>query len=178
MDALIALALSIAPELSRWLFGADIDKASAAVTAAFHTAIGTSDADAAAALLQKNPAAASHLRLQLLQVGAGLDETGRVMALAELTANLVKIDLGRVPAELASSSVVSWAAPMVSVAVLVSFGAVVMIILLKGVPTGNETTANMLLGTLAAMATSVVSYWVGSSAGSARKDVILSQITK
>jgi hypothetical protein len=33
----------------------------------------------------------------------------------------------------------------------------------------------MLLGTLAAMATSVVSYWVGSSAGSARKEEQLAQ---
>jgi hypothetical protein len=31
----------------------------------------------------------------------------------------------------------------------------------------------MLLGTLAAMATSVVSYWVGSSAGSAQKTDLL-----
>ncbi len=34
----------------------------------------------------------------------------------------------------------------------------------------------MLLGTLGAMATSVVSYWVGSSAGSARKDARLAKI--
>jgi len=34
---------------------------------------------------------------------------------------------------------------------------------------------NMLLGSLAAMATSVVSYWVGSSAGSARKDEHIAQ---
>ncbi len=32
---------------------------------------------------------------------------------------------------------------------------------------------NMLLGTLAAMATSVVAYWVGSSAGSATKTDML-----
>jgi uncharacterized protein len=38
--------------------------------------------------------------------------------------------------------------------------------------------ANMLLGTLAAMATSVVSYWVGSSAGSARKEERLAQTSK
>jgi len=36
----------------------------------------------------------------------------------------------------------------------------------------------MLLGTLAAMATSVVSYWVGSSIGSARKDDRLMQVAK
>ena len=42
----------------------------------------------------------------------------------------------------------------------------------------NETVANLLLGTLAAMATSVVSYWVGSSAGSARKEERLAQAAR
>jgi membrane protein DedA with SNARE-associated domain len=40
----------------------------------------------------------------------------------------------------------------------------------RTMPSGSETVLTMLLGSLAAMATSVVSYWVGSSAGSARKD--------
>jgi membrane protein DedA with SNARE-associated domain len=57
----------------------------------------------------------------------------------------------------------------------VTFAAVMTLVLTYGVPSGSETAANMLLGTLAAMATSVVSYWVGSSAGSARKDEQLAQ---
>jgi membrane protein DedA with SNARE-associated domain len=54
----------------------------------------------------------------------------------------------------------------------------VAVVLTRGVSPGNETAANMLLGTLAAMATSVVSYWVGSSAGSARKDDRLTRSLK
>jgi hypothetical protein len=45
-----------------------------------------------------------------------------------------------------------------------------MPLLPPGSAKSTYASLNMLLGTLAAMATSVVSYWVGSSAGSARKD--------
>ena len=45
--------------------------------------------------------------------------------------------------------------------------------LTRALPAGSETILNMLLGTLAAMATSTVSYWVGSSAGSAQKTDML-----
>lgn len=46
-------------------------------------------------------------------------------------------------------------------------------VLTRTVPAGSRELANILLGTLAAMASSVVGYWVGSSAGSARKDAVL-----
>ena len=45
-----------------------------------------------------------------------------------------------------------------------------LLLLPPGSAKSTYAILNMLLGTLAAMATSVVSYWVGSSAGSARKD--------
>ena len=70
---------------------------------------------------------------------------------------------------------VAWGSTIVSILVLLAFGGVVAVLLLRGVPVGNETLFNVLLGTLSAMATSVVSYWVGSSAGSARKDELLHQ---
>ena len=51
-----------------------------------------------------------------------------------------------------------------------------MLLLPPGSAKSTYASLNMLLGTLAAMATSVVSYWVGSSAGSARKDEHLAQL--
>ena len=54
--------------------------------------------------------------------------------------------------------------------------------LFQGATSANQVfkqgIVNVLLGTLAAMATSVVSYWVGSSAGSARKDERLALANK
>lgn len=49
-------------------------------------------------------------------------------------------------------------------------GSRLLILMPPGSAKSTYAILNMLMGTLAAMATSVVSYWVGSSAGSARKD--------
>ena len=73
--------------------------------------------------------------------------------------------------------VMAWGAPVVSVLVLVTFGGVVSLTLLRTLPPGSEAVLNVLLGTLGAMATNVVGYWVGSSAGSARKDERLAEAT-
>jgi membrane protein DedA with SNARE-associated domain len=72
----------------------------------------------------------------------------------------------------------AWGAPIVSVVVLLTFGGVVSLTMLRTIPTGSETVLNVLLGTLAAMATNVVGYWVGSSAGSARKDERLAEVAR
>ena len=74
--------------------------------------------------------------------------------------------------------VTAWGAPVVSVVVLLTFGTVVSLVLLRAIPAGSETVLNVLLGTLAAMATNVVGYWVGSSAGSARKDERLAEVAR
>jgi len=50
-----------------------------------------------------------------------------------------------------------------------------MLLLPPGSAKSTYARLNVLLGTLAAMATNVVGYWVGSSAGSARKDARLAQ---
>ena len=53
-----------------------------------------------------------------------------------------------------------------------------MLLLPPGSAKSTYAVLNVLLGTLGAMATSVVTYWVGSSAGSARKDARLASLTE
>ena len=60
-------------------------------------------------------------------------------------------------------------AVVVSVVVVLAFAITVGVVLTHAVPEGNAAVANVVLGTLAAMATQTVHYWLGSSAGSARK---------
>lgn len=57
--------------------------------------------------------------------------------------------------------------------VLLSFALVVWVVLNRNIPDGSEPRANVLMGTLGAMATAVVTHWVGSSAGSAAKNALL-----
>jgi hypothetical protein len=75
-----------------------------------------------------------------------------------------------------TGSKIAYGASVVSALVLITFAVVMTLAFTRSLPTGSETILNMLLGSLAAMATSVVSYWVGSSAGSARKDVQLARL--
>lgn len=70
-------------------------------------------------------------------------------------------------------SKVAWAPAVISFVVLVTFGVVMWAALNRTMPIGSETILNMLLGTLAAMATAVVSYWVGSSSDSVQKTDML-----
>ena len=51
-----------------------------------------------------------------------------------------------------------------------------LLLLPPGSAKSTYAVLNVLMGTLGAMATSVVSYWVGSSAGSARKDARLASL--
>lgn len=72
-----------------------------------------------------------------------------------------------------TSNPMSWGAPVVSIIVLLTFGAVLTLALLHGAPSGSEAILNVLLGTLGTLASGVVNYWVGSSAGSSRKTELL-----
>ena len=53
-----------------------------------------------------------------------------------------------------------------------------LLLLPPGSAKSTYAVLNVLMGTLGAMATSVVSYWVGSSAGSARKDARLAGLSE
>lgn len=172
MLPLIPIALSIAPELARWLFGDSASKTAEIVSATVKNVTGAEDTDAVQAVLARDPQLATQLRLQLAQVAAQSEQASRQADLDLLTAQVRDVADARAQtiALVGQHSLVSWGAPVVSMVVLASFGVVMSLALTRSIPAGSETILNMLLGTLAAMATSVVSYWVGSSAGSARKD--------
>ena len=71
-----------------------------------------------------------------------------------------------------AGSPIVWGAPVISVLVLMTFAAVV----LMAVGTKQDSSlVNVVLGTLGTMSTAVVTYWVGSSAGSAQKTALLAR---
>ena len=179
MLPLIPLAISLAPELARWLFGAKAADTAAAVSAAVQAVTGTPDEAMAQQVLARDPQATALLRVQLAQIAAAADQAARQAELDTLTAGLRDVASARAQTvELAQAhSRVQWAPVVVSLVVLVTFAVVMWAALSSTLPAGSETILNMLLGTLAAMATSVVGYWVGSSSGSAAKTEMLYQST-
>jgi hypothetical protein len=176
--ALLPLALSLAPELARLAFGDRGAATAAAAADAVRIATGTEDAAAARAALDGDPAAASGLRLELARIAAEADAEVRRAELEELRAQLADVANARsTTVELArSGSPIAWGAPVVSLLVLATFWFTMWIAMTQPLPQGSETILTMVLGTLSGMATAVVAYWVGSSAGSARKDEMLRNI--
>jgi len=178
LGAVGGLALDIAPELGRWLFGGNSDATVAAVKGAIKSATGADEPDAQVAALA-DPEVAGQLRVQLAAIAAQQAAAADKAAQDKLAAQLADVANARaMTLQLAQSgSAAAWGAPIVSVVVLITFGGVVALTLLRSLPETAAPVLNVLLGTLGAMATSVVSYWVGSSAGSARKEARLADLT-
>jgi len=175
MGALIPLAISLAPEIGKWLFGAKGGDVAGAVAQVVQTVTGTGDETVAQQVLARDPQAAATLRLQLAQLAAQQEQAARQAELDEMDARLKDVQDARAQTVglARAGSAVQWAPAVVSFVVLATFGVVMWAALTRSLPSGSETILNMLLGTLAAMATSVVGYWVGSSAGSAQKTDLL-----
>ena len=180
MLPLIPLAISLAPEIAKWLFGPSAEKTAAVVARVVSDVTGndvsTVDGLAAAqSALGDKPELATQLRVQLAQIAADSERAERAADQAALAARFADVASARTQTvSLAQAkSAVQWAPVLISTVVLLTFGTVMWLALTHALPVGSETILNMLLGTLAAMATSVVAYWVGSSAGSATKTDML-----
>lgn len=191
MLALIPLAIQIAPTIAKWLFGSDsatvVQQVANVVTQVTGVAAPHTDDGMAAveAVLQGKPELALQIQVQLAKIAADremeTDRTAEAARKAELESLLAQIadtnSARRQTIALAEAgSKIAYGAPVVSALVLITFAIVMTLAFSRSLPPGSETILNMLLGSLAAMATSVVSYWVGSSAGSARKDAHIAQL--
>ena len=187
----IPLAIQIAPAIAKWLFGDDGEKIAQQVATVVTQATGVADpgtpagAAAVEAMLQAKPALAMQLQVELARIAVEREaeagraaEAARKVELEALLAQIADTDSARRQTiSLAQAgSKIAYGAPVVSALVLVTFAVVMALALTRSLPAGSETILSLLLGSLAAMATSVVSYWVGSSAGSARKDDHLAKL--
>ena len=171
MLPLIPLAITLLPEIGKWLFGSSGESVAKDASAVVSAIAGTDDATAAAAAISADPAKAMELRARLAEIAAKADADARAADLATLTAKLGDVANARNQTEqLASSgSRIAWGAPILSGIILLAFGVMLSIVLFRDIPQSSQAIANVLLGTLATMAVQVANYWLGSSAGSAAK---------
>ena len=171
------MALDLAPELGQWLFGPGSATTVKAVQTAVQTVTGATDiGDQVQALT--NPDLARTLRIQLAGIAAARAASAAKAAQDQLVAQLADVANARATTvQLAQSgSPMAWGAAIVSVVVLTTFAGAMLMTLLRAIPENAQPVLNVLLGSLTAMATSVVSYWVGSSVGSARKDARIANL--
>ena len=190
MLPLIPLAIQILPQIAKWLFGDGAAETVKQVGDVVSQVTGVADPHtpdgiaSVEAVLQGKPELANQIQAQLAQIAATREaeanraaEAQRKADLDAMMAQIADTDSARkqTVALAAAGSSIAWGAPIISALVLLTFGVVMWLAMTKALPAGSETILNMLLGTLGAMSVSVVNYWVGSSAGSARKDGMISQ---
>lgn len=159
---LLPLALKAAPWLANMLGGGAAEQVTGAILEAAKKAFGPATAEEIQAKIASDQAAVEKFKAEL--------ENGR----AELEARIADTQSAREQTvKLAEAgSAISWGAPIVSGFVVVGFLSVLGLFFFGMFPSTDTAAAiaNMLVGSLAAAFVQVINYWLGSSAGSQRKD--------
>ncbi len=185
--ALLPLVLSLAPQLAGMIFGSKGGEAADQVLGIVKTVVGvdptTSEGAAAAvAAIQGNPDAARELQTRLGELHLRMlteqnreQDQQREDALKELQSRLADVGSARshTIALAGTNSPLAYGSMILSGFILIAFSIMLYVVLTSQMPQDNAALANVLLGTLAAMATQVANYWLGSSSGSAAKNSAL-----
>lgn len=176
MLPLIPLALSLLPDLGRWIAGDTGGRVAGLAAEAVRAVTGTDDpAEAAQAVQALPPAEAASLRIRLAEIARAAEADARAAELETFRATLADVQNARgQTVELArAGSQVQWAPVLVSAIVLLAFALMAAAILFKAVPAENREAAMLMLGSLSTFAGAAVQYWLGSSSGSAAKNALL-----
>jgi hypothetical protein len=185
----IPLALSLAPQLLKSIFGDRGAAVSKNVAEAIQTVTNVNPTTpegvaAAQAAIASNPELAAQLQQKLAEIAATREAEANREADASRQSDLEDLkvrvaDIGNARQQtmtLASNhSPLALGAPILSGIILVAFGSVLLVMLTAQKTISHDVLplANVMLGTLAAMSTQVANYWLGSSSGSATKNTML-----
>lgn len=163
---LLPLLLNLAPTVASWVMGDKTGKAVETVTGIIQRTTGI-EGDPG------NLTGEQRLQLQMALIQAEADS--RRLAHDELVEQLHDVQSARSQTvELAKAgSPIAWGAVVVSVLVMAAYAAALWVTLQFEVPASQKDNVAGLLWTLNTLAVAVVSYWVGSSASSFRKDKLL-----
>jgi hypothetical protein len=193
MLPILPLILGLAPEIARWIGGNQAAGVTSAVASAVRNVTGTDDPEQAAKAIAADAAKAADLRVQLAKIAAEAETAQREAELEALKTTLAaanakqQMDLDALRASVAdissarqqtlelakSGSVLAWGTPVLSAIILIAFGVIIYVILAVKINDSTLALANVLVGTLAALATQVANYWLGSSSGSVRKESVI-----
>jgi hypothetical protein len=171
------------------IFGSQGADATAKVAGVVQSVVGTvadlsqpGGAAAAVAHLQANQQASADLalkladlHLQMLKEQDAEAEAQRQSAMDELKARLGDAASARdMAANLAQAhSGLAYGSMVVSVVIVAAFGWTTYAVLTNHLSATDGQFGSVLVGTLAAMATQVANYWLGSSLGSSTKNALL-----
>ena len=167
---LIGLATALVPHIFK-------PSAAPLLRAAAEVVTGKANEGDQLAELAANPAATEAFRLEVYRIAQDERTAERAADQARMDAVLGDVaDARKLTTALASAGTkMQWAAPVVSVVVAVGFFSALALLAIKGqiADAGVSAMVNMMVGGLVAGFTQVLSFWVGSSAGSARKTELM-----
>jgi len=184
MLPLIPILASLAPTVASWIFGDKTGKAVETVSTIVREQLGTDNPDAVQQAIASNPELAAQLRLALIKAEAEererqaqIERERQQQQHDQFLAELRDVqDARSQTVKLAEThSPIAWGVVVVSTIVLMAFGVMLYVVIAKATPAAESMSAQLLLGMLGSMATSVVAYWVGSSRGSEQKNAWIQQ---
>ncbi len=192
---LIPLVLQLAPQLAGMIFGSKGAEATARVAGVVQTVVGSA-ADlsapggvaAAVAHIQADPQVAAELAAKLadLQLQMQMENDAEVRAQAQRqdaidTLDALKVQIADATSvrDMAAANLAqahsgpAYGSTVVSVVIVLAFGWTTYSVLTNHLSVSDGQFGPVLVGTLAAMATQVANYWLGSSLGSSAKNALL-----
>jgi hypothetical protein len=187
LGALLPIILGLAPQLSGLIFGPRGGEVGAKVAGTVKAIVGqdpsTADGAAAAAVaIQGNPEIAAALQQKLAEFHAQAQaeadreaDAKRVDDIKMITAQMADVASARqhTIALAEGQSSLSWGSAVLSGIILIAFALMLYVILHQEIEAPSMPLANVLLGTLSALAVQVGNYWLGSSSGSAAKNTTI-----
>ena len=178
---LIPLLLGLAPTVASWLMGDKTGAVVSQVTGIARDILGTTDAAGIERAVATDPNLALQFKMALLQAEADARAHEAQMnrqALEELNSRIADVASARSQTvELAKAgSAIAWGSPIVSVLAIVVFAGFVYMLFAKVVPEGMKEALLLLGGSAATGYGMVLSYWLGSSSGSAQKTAALEKV--
>lgn len=167
MLPLIPIALSLAPMLARWLGGAEAGAVTAQVAEAARAVVGTDDPAEVAQRIEADPAKRADLAIELANIAAEREAAERQAWVEEL--RVAAADRADARQMARAGGALAWGAGLVTAASFGLLAAVLGLLAVADVPEANRDVLQLLVGSIAAMASTAAAFWVGSSAGSAGK---------
>ncbi len=168
MDKLADLLKTIGAPVLGTVIGGPVGTLAGAAIGALADALGTAPTPEAVAerLAVDNPAD----RAAAQEVARNVERDKAVAYLDELKARLADTQNARQQTLqlVEAGSSMAWGAPVVSIVVLIGFVALSVLAMRPDLAGVRENVTLYLLGAWQSLATAVVGYWIGSSAGSAR----------
>jgi len=179
---LIPLLLGLAPTVASWIMGDKAGVAAAKITGIAQDILGTTDAGGIERAIATDPNLALQFKMAVIQAEVDAkkaadqaEQDRRVAELEDIKARIADVQGARSQTvELAKAgSAIAWGSPIVSVLAICVFGGFVYMLFARVVPEGMKEALLLLGGSAATGYGMVLSYWLGSSSGSAHKTMAL-----